>query len=154
MKDLNKSPFFDKRLIPLVQKILFFQESNASIISGFEKSVLKRSDEIRKLDNSLDRKLINLLSRVQRFTPLEDVLFFLLESQKRDQVEDAREALEAIISEEFLVDKEGLKEIFRKGKEMPMSWAVTLYGDEGAERQETPSVNKSSIDLSKLRNFK
>lgn len=153
MEDLNKSTFFDKRITDFVRKLLY-NPYKATPISNFEIQLQERIEELISLNSYLKGDLVNLLEQSKNYIPMTDSLFFLLHAQKIGEIDEAKEALTVATYEKKSLDRESLKTLLKESKQTPMSWAVSLIGENEDERYQEQPKTKSGIDLSRLRDFK
>lgn len=151
--DLSDSSLFDQVTLDLIRKILT-STKKPSPINNSHKIMIARSDQLRAINDASDKKLLSLLMTVKSYAPVDHSILFLLKAHEKGLSADALEVLEVIISEELQVVGKDLMDILAKSEEMPMSWAVSLFGDEAELRHQAAVAQKSSIDLNRLRGFK
>lgn len=156
MDDLKNSPFFDRRIIPLLDSIINpFRGKKWTPINAQEKLLLRNKELIRSVDKEITGGLLKLMNDVKYYAPVQDAVIFLLATNSRGRLSEGIEALEAVVEERRLVDARMLKKILKLGEEIPLPFAVSLVGDDGEKRYtEAVHTSASSIDLNKLRDFK
>lgn len=152
MDDLSSSPFFDNQILNLLSSIINNYGLPKAVITGAEKKMVERADEIRELDAELDRSLRSVITNCSSHVSVVNALFFLLTARRMDMLGDAREALEAAVTEGRHMDRSGLQRLLREAKDMPMSWAVLALGDEGEDRNKRrASIHNPGINVAKMR---
>lgn len=154
MEDLKRSPFLDKTLLQLVQRIIWGQK--VSVISSSDKKFVAKAEAIKSLNQHAPRGkgLVSFLQEVQNFVPLAEGLSFLITTEEMGRSDEGFEALEMVAREDKQVDEEMLNQILAMGEDMPFGWAVPIVGDNGAPRHQPKLQQKSSLDFSRLRDFK
>lgn len=151
-EDLNRSPLLDRNLITLVQKIIWGQKP--SVISNADKQFVENAEAIHSLNKLTSKGLIAFLQSIQNYVSLSEALSFLVSTQKLGRGEEGIDALEVVRYDEKLVTKDMLDEILIMGDSMPFGWAVPIVAENGDLRHAPKPVSTSSLDFSKLRDFK
>lgn len=154
MEDLKRSPFLDRALLQLVQRIIWGQK--VSVISSSDKEFIAKADLIKSLNQKAPKNkgLVPFLQLVQNYVPLAEGLSFLITTEEMGRGDEGFEALEVVMKEEKLVDGDMLQQILAMGADMPFGWAVPIVGDNGAPRHQPKAPKTSSLDFSRLKDFK
>lgn len=150
MRDLNSDPFFDKRVIDLVRALTNGSNPRMSI-SGVETAIFRLRDRVVALNEEMDGGLVVLLNNTRSMVAPHDALFFLLKSSEKNCLLDARRALNVAVQESMHLDAKTLQAILANQSEMPMEWAIGIFGESNYNRDEPITKQQSSIDLNKMR---
>lgn len=152
MEDLSRSPFFDGKLTQLVQKIIWGQKPSA--ITALDKEFIANAEQIKRLNSLAPGGLVSYLNKMKNYVPLPEALKFLIQAEGEGRGSEAMEALDIVYRDEMLVTGEMLEEILKMGEDMPFGWAVPIIAENGELRHEVKILPKSSLDLSRLKDFK
>lgn len=155
MESLNNSTFFDDRTISFLRK-LFNSNGKVAPLSGNEQKFLDRSDELFAMNEHFDGRLVTNLSKYKNYAPVVDAVFFLLEAQKRDILDQADGILQMAVREEQVLTSAELGESLEEVESMTADWIVNLFGNGTGDRhaKKGPTGPSSSLNLDAMRNFK
>lgn len=156
MADLRHDPFFDRRLKDFLQKLLWRRGEGLHALTQDERDLLERVEELVALNQAIEGGLVRLLNDVKYFVTSPDALFFLLEAQKRGQVQEGAEVLFTALRDEYLLTREDLVRILKEAEHLPLPWVMSYIGKVGEERKQEapPAPRKSGLDLDHMRKFK
>lgn len=163
---------FDVRPV-FINKILNY--SAASPLTGTETLIAKNLPILLNIDEkykqSRDKTLRILLNEASPFISYRDAIFFLLDCEEEEIIDEAFEAIEAAIEEQVKLDATTLMRVIKEhlDSNMPANFIVSLYGEEtktdetnnaenfdnfGYPSSKTPSnFNNSGLNIDAMRDF-
>lgn len=149
MDDLNTSPLFDGRHIKFLAGIL--QQRPLAPISAIEQKLLRKSKQLCSINEQLSYELLPRVQRWQKFVSVQEILAFLIETDKRGKLDHGMFILDTTITSERSPRFKDLMKIFKDSEKMPVDWAVALHSNDLDERHakkprdETPPINLEAL---------
>lgn len=148
MTELNDATWFDDRTVSFLRKILSGRE--VSPFSDNEVKLLKQCERLIELNKMMQGQLIDVLNSAKHQVTVPNALFFLLSTARENKLDEAVETLKMAVREERRLDLVRLREILELSKEMPITWALALSGDDSDDRYAESDVKEKRIKPSDL----
>ena len=153
MDDLNSSPLFDDRHMKFLRGILTGRP--LSPISATEQKFLARTPLVKQVNEELDRMLLQKMESWKKFISVQEAVAFLIKALRRKQLDDAVFILDTAVQETRSAKFKDLLTILDEAKNMPASWALSVYAEEIDNRhQPAKTENLSGLNLEAMKNFR
>lgn len=137
---LRDDPFWRTRIINFVGDALRGYRK-LTPVSGFEKKILERIEDIRAIDENIDDGLISLLKFAEGYVPPSTALRILMYWQDRDNLQIGYEIVYFAARDQIVLTEEEITQLIndlRKDPGLNIPFLITIL--DGTEKEDTGEI--------------